>query len=400
MKIALLIDEYFGGANTAFGGYGFLARYYIAKYINGHDIELNVILGQSRKIHEVEENIVDNVKIYRLPAKSNIIKNWLRKQNYDLFCSIELTNPSYKILRYVKHKNLLLWIQDPRPESVWKKIRETMSLALDPCIVDSRVPRLIRKLYRQNRVKFISQGISLIPLAEKLYNVNLTQNTKVVRNPINIDYNFKFDLKAKKQQVIFLGRLEPQKRAWIFCEIAKNLPQYEFIVLGRFFRDEEKNKKLLENYIDNGINNLHFKGLVEGDEKMKIIKESRLLINTSIWEGIPISWLEALQYGTLIVSDLNNENLPSNFGKFIGTFNGDGFDSVDKFCKEIVEMMTDDSLYESKALQAIDYVRANHGVETFINSFKQAINETLELKPRDSFIQKLKRSIISIFKYA
>ena len=97
---------------------------------------------------------------------------------------------------------------------------------------------------------------------------------------------------------------------------------------------------------------------------------------------------------------MNNENLPSKFGKFIGTFNGDGFDSVDKFCKEIVEMMTDDSLYESKALQAIDYVRANHGVKTFINSFKQAINETLELKPRDSFIQKLKRSIISIFKYA
>ena len=49
-------------------------------------------------------------------------------------------------------------------------------------------------------------------------------------------------------------------------------------------------------------------------EKEKLIKESRLLINTSIWEGIPISWLEALQYGTLIVSCLDNENLPSKFG--------------------------------------------------------------------------------------
>lgn len=32
IKVGLLIDEYFGGAGTAFGGYGFLARRHIAKY--------------------------------------------------------------------------------------------------------------------------------------------------------------------------------------------------------------------------------------------------------------------------------------------------------------------------------------------------------------------------------
>ena len=33
IHVALLIDEFFGGAGTAFGGYGALARKYIAKYI-------------------------------------------------------------------------------------------------------------------------------------------------------------------------------------------------------------------------------------------------------------------------------------------------------------------------------------------------------------------------------
>ena len=28
--------------------------------------------------------------------------------------------------------------------------------------------------------------------------------------------------------IVFLGRLEAQKRAWIFCEIAKLLPEYDF----------------------------------------------------------------------------------------------------------------------------------------------------------------------------
>lgn len=46
IKVGLLIDEYFGGAGTAFGGYGFLARRHIAKYIPNHEIEIDVLLGK------------------------------------------------------------------------------------------------------------------------------------------------------------------------------------------------------------------------------------------------------------------------------------------------------------------------------------------------------------------
>lgn len=46
IKVALLIDEFFGGAGTAFGGYGFLARKFIAKYIPNENIELDVLLGR------------------------------------------------------------------------------------------------------------------------------------------------------------------------------------------------------------------------------------------------------------------------------------------------------------------------------------------------------------------
>ncbi|WP_225315114.1 hypothetical protein [Neisseria zalophi] len=34
IKVGLIIDEFFGGAETAYGGYGFLARRLIAKYIS------------------------------------------------------------------------------------------------------------------------------------------------------------------------------------------------------------------------------------------------------------------------------------------------------------------------------------------------------------------------------
>jgi hypothetical protein len=29
--------------------------------------------------------------------------------------------------------------------------------------------------------------------------------------------------------IIFLGRIESVKRGWLFCEIAKKMPEYEFL---------------------------------------------------------------------------------------------------------------------------------------------------------------------------
>ena len=50
IRVALLIDEFFGGAGTAYGGYGFLARKFIAKYIPDEDIEIDVLLGKRDRV--------------------------------------------------------------------------------------------------------------------------------------------------------------------------------------------------------------------------------------------------------------------------------------------------------------------------------------------------------------
>ncbi|MDP8038684.1 MULTISPECIES: hypothetical protein [Pasteurellaceae] len=44
IKVALLVDEYFGGAGSAYGGYGFLARRLVAKYLQNENIQIDVLL--------------------------------------------------------------------------------------------------------------------------------------------------------------------------------------------------------------------------------------------------------------------------------------------------------------------------------------------------------------------
>jgi len=374
-KVALLIDEFFGGAGTAFGGYGFLARKYVAKYIPDENIQIDVLLERQKGLKKATCEKVDDVLVYRLPHKEKRAKKWLKKQKYDLFLSIEMTYPSWEIAKLVPDKKLLLWIQDPRPQSIWEQKRSTMSVIKDPCVCSSKTSDFIKNQTDKNLVRYISQGYTLNPLAKALYNFPENTPIQYLPNPIELDYSYNFDLAKKKKQVIFLGRLEAQKRAWMFCEVAKRMPEYEFFVMGKFHRDEENNKKPLEPYLNNDIPNLHFTGHLDGEEKEKLIRESRILLNTSIWEGIPISWLEALQYGTSIVSCLDNEHLPSRFGAYVGEILGDGLDKVDLFIPAIKELMENDELYFAKATQAIEYIRKTHNVEKFVEDFKEVINE-------------------------
>ena len=120
IKIALLIDEFFGGANTAYGGYGFLARNYICKYIPSKYIQIDVLLELKSGLTDVECEYVDKVRVYRLPSDHNLTTEWLERQNYALFMSIELTYPSFLIMRLVSSIKLFLWVQDPRPNNIWQ----------------------------------------------------------------------------------------------------------------------------------------------------------------------------------------------------------------------------------------------------------------------------------------
>ncbi len=378
IRVGLLIDEFFGGAGTAYGGYGFLARKYIAKYLPDEDIQVDVLLGRcknwffSKKFHE------DDVDLYRLPKKRFFGERWLKRKQYDIYLSIELTTDWVLKHETNPQKRLILWIQDPRPKSAWENIINTMTSIKDPCFFAPHVYQTVHDWASADRVKFISQGTTLNPLALELYDLPQETPIQCVPNPIEQDMDFRLDVAHKKKQVVFLGRLEAQKRCWLFCEVAKRMPEYEFYVIGQFFRHKDENQKMLAPYMQGDIPNLHFVGHADGAQKKQLLQESRILLSTAIWEGIPISWLEALSYGTVLVSALEREGLVAKFGCYVGEILGDGFDGVDKFIPAIRTLMENDELYLKKAQAAIDYVREYHTVKRFQKDIKAVVMEEFQ----------------------
>lgn len=122
IKIGLIIDEFFGAVGTAYGGYGFLARRHIAKYLPNEDFQVDVLLGRGKRRFFAESYPVDDVNVYRLPRSKWFAKQWLKKQDYDLYLSIELTYGYVLKHEPNPNKKLILWVQDPRPHYEWDEI--------------------------------------------------------------------------------------------------------------------------------------------------------------------------------------------------------------------------------------------------------------------------------------
>lgn len=370
IKVGLIIDEFFGGINTAFGGYGFLARRYIAKYIPSEDIKIDILLGIGEKRYSAEEYIIDEVKVYKLPRKKAYARKWLKRKNYDIYLSIELTYSYVLENETNKNKKLILWIQDPRPMYEWDEIN-TVKLFPETNYYNQRIYDLVHDWYNQKRVIFISQGYFLNKKARDLYQLSSDVDIQYFPNPIDINYNFDISTYKKKNLIIFLGRIESVKRGWLFCEIAKRMPQYEFFMLGQIFRESAKNEEIINKYID--IKNLHFVGHVDGKEKEKYLMDAKILVNTSIHEALPISFLEALSYGTLLVSNRNPEELTSKFGVYVGEVLGDGFDKIDLFVDAINTLMDDETKRKEISQLAIQYIKENHNVTDFIRNLRNII---------------------------
>jgi glycosyltransferase involved in cell wall biosynthesis len=56
---------------------------------------------------------------------------------------------------------------------------------------------------------------------------------------------------------------------------------------------------------------------VSEEEKSRILEESWALVNTSIREALPVSFLEALAHETPIISGLDPDGLTSRFGYLV-----------------------------------------------------------------------------------
>ena len=170
--------------------------------------------------------------------------------------------------------------------------------------------KIMKSLYIQPH-RFISNNIDYIKKATIITNSNYTRNA--IKKVWNIDstviyppcpqYSFPLEDKIKTNTdtnaVCSLGRFIPQKEYDTILQIAKQRPQLKFELIGGVAEDKIS---YLNNLKNKAPKNVIFHVNATVNQKMEILKRSKILIHSFRGEHFGIALIEAMSAGLIPIS--------------------------------------------------------------------------------------------------
>jgi glycosyltransferase involved in cell wall biosynthesis len=351
------------------GGFGYAAstvsRYFAARPHLGVD---PILLWCAPDAHPDQTRSFDGVPV--LPAAGpGRWKSAVANAQIDLLLSIDY-RPTYdRLFRTLRRTPLIVWVRDPRTHADAVKIQ---SLRLPGGrggpprgIGCFQVPGLrrvaLRSLLDRRRMAFPFTSPDLARKFRGCYGWLRPLNVRVLPNIVERPSDQ--PCKSATPLVVFLGRLDPIKRPWLAVEVARALPDIRVAFLGQnHFPDV---------YSVEGLPpNVDMAGHVLGAAKSRWLSDAWALLNTSIHESLPVSFLEALQHETPLVSAIDTGGLTSSFGIRVPMTGGDGLDSVPALAAAVRRLIDDRPLAARLGRSGREWVHANHSPKAFVVAFE------------------------------
>jgi glycosyltransferase involved in cell wall biosynthesis len=363
MRICLIATEIF--SHGVYGGFGALTKK-IASGLAQKGIEVYVAMPRKKGQKPIE--LIDNFFVVSYPSylytatkESRQYASIYKMIDADIYHSEEPSLGTYLAQLAAPEKKHIVTFQDPRALEDWKKQWDThkksklsqLKFILKYFYLE--VSRAVRKADAT-----FSQAKYVIEKAQRIYNLK----TKPVFLPNPVDIPNRVMKKSDTPTVCFLGRWDAIKRPELFFELAKKHQKIKFIATGLCQPDYKERENLLINKYSN-IPNLEMTGWVFGEEKSQILEKSWILINTSIKECLPVSYLEACAHKCAILSHGNADSFPEKFGYFAKEGELDDFDKG-------LEYLVKDNRWEELGEKGFQYVK-----DTFENN--KVIDEHIKI---------------------
>jgi glycosyltransferase involved in cell wall biosynthesis len=286
----------------------------------------------------------------------------IRQMEADVFISIEAmveTLIAESLIHNAKH---VVWAQDPFDWTDYQLLG-----SIDPYYKISRARFLVNRIvfglaYKRANL-ILTQAKFYIDKLKRLYGVD---PSKVVYLPNPVDYIPEEESIKKSDEplVCYLARMDPQKRYWLFFELARQFPEIRFIAMGKpniFY--EDRYRGVVSKYA--GLPNLEVKGFVSEEEKRNILDKCWIMVLPSIREGLPIAMLEALAHKCALLSSVNPDCLTERFGYWAKN---------DDFAEGLKWLLKED-IWRRLGEDGYKYVRENHDTKKVINLLAKRIEE-------------------------
>lgn len=157
----------------------------------------------------------------------------------------------------------------------------------------------------------------------------------------------------KKIKICTSGRIGNQKNPVMFNEIAKQFPNIEFTWIG----DGMQRNKLTSP-------NINITGWKSRKEVLRILNDNDIFILTSLWEGLPISLLEAMYMKKVCIAS----NVIGNRDVIQDGVNGYIANNIDDFCRIINDVISSrdvENIKENAKLDVVNEFNAKEMIEKY-----------------------------------
>jgi len=310
-SVCFIALEYFGWGK--YGGIGRATRD-IAAGLAERGLDVAVIVPRGAGQKEIE--IIDGVTVYSFPFTGyHQIGSIIGKINADIYHSQDPSPGTYIALRKMRRSKHVLTCQNPKTREEWRTVNRFYGLRR----------RLFNRVFEPTLGKWLRdldavfcQANFIREKTEALYKLENTPG--FLPNPVKVPDEIE---KKATPQVCFLGRFDGEKNPERFFKLCDHFPGVGFVA-GGASRDPARDVSLRRKY--RSLTNLSLPGHVMGEEKKSLLDDSWVLVNTSVSECLPVSFLEAAAHGCAILSPHDPDGFASRFGFLVSDSYEDGLE--------------------------------------------------------------------------
>lgn len=220
----------------------------------------------------------------------------------------------------------------------------------------------LKKLAYKFGVKHCDYVLCQTSHQKQLLKQTIGKEGKVIKNLYPLSKREHIPRKSSKLKVLWVGRIAKEKRPELFLRLAKNIPEFQFWMIGGSTSNHAYYNKIKEDA--SRINNLEFIGLVPYDKINRYYEKSSILINTSLNEGFPNTFLEAWgNYVPVVSLGFDPDEIICNhkLGFHSKTF--------DQLVEKTKTLLTNQELCKEMGENGRRYVENEHEINYVVNKY-------------------------------
>ena len=169
--------------------------------------------------------------------------------------------------------------------------------------------------------------------------------------------------------VLWVGSVKPLKRPELFLDLVQRLPQLRFRLIGGPAGGSALFEALRARAA--GLPNLEMTGFVPHADVERHFDGAALLVNTTVSEGFPNTFLQAWSRGIPTLSFFDAGVRVG--GQPVGTVVPD----LDAMAQAVQALLADEPRWHAEGARAADYVRRTHAVAGVVDAYERVFDELM-----------------------